>query len=72
LRPLPHRAALAWLRALARTRKAGPGTNGRPAESAHEGELDARSASTPHTGRNPSSRLMRVAGISTDMKRAQP
>jgi len=52
--------------------RAGPGTNERPAESAHEGELDAQSASASHTGRNPSSRLMRVAGISTDMKRAQP
>jgi len=52
--------------------RSGPGTNERPAESAHEGELDAQSASASHTGRNPSSRLMRVAGISTDMKRAQP
>jgi hypothetical protein len=38
-----------------------------PADSAHEGGLDARSASASHPGGNPSARLMRVAGISTDV-----
>ena len=38
-----------------------------PAESAHEGALDARSASASHAGGNASAWLMRVADISTDV-----